>query len=75
MATDVNQSTLAETASMAAELSPRLKIITQVADITQSEAVEGLIKRTVDEFGRLDYGFNVAGMFGNCLQHRFIQSV
>lgn len=36
-------------------------IIGQVADITNAEEIEGLVERTVDEFGRLDHLITSAG--------------
>jgi NAD(P)-dependent dehydrogenase (short-subunit alcohol dehydrogenase family) len=34
------------------------------ADVTRADEVAGLVARTVEQFGRLDYAFNNAGIGG-----------
>lgn len=63
MATDVREQALAETSSITKEINHMATIITEAADITRPEVVDALIKRTVEQFGRVDYAFNVAGSF------------
>ncbi len=45
-------------------LADELGAVYSSCDVTSEEAVEGLVKRAIDELGRLDGAFNCAGILG-----------
>lgn len=47
-----------------ASLLPREKLLAQACDITDAQAIRGLVSATVTRFGRLDGAFNNAGIEG-----------
>lgn len=61
-ATDIKESALEETVSVAKRLNSKANIDTEVADISRPEVIDALISRAVQSFGRVDYAFNIAGL-------------
>ncbi|KIW17685.1 hypothetical protein PV08_04880 [Exophiala spinifera] len=49
---------------MAEAIDPEDKVFTEPADVSDEKEVDRLIKLTVKEFGRVDYGVNFAGVGG-----------
>lgn len=52
---------LQKTRALVETSTPAVKVVVHVADITIADAVEGMIKKCVEHFGRLDFAMNNAG--------------
>lgn len=62
---DFNEQQLNKSAETLRKEFPHCKITTAVVDVRNEEQVEAWMKKTVDEFGKLDGAANVAGTTGN----------
>jgi 3-oxoacyl-[acyl-carrier protein] reductase len=51
-----------ETAKECRRINPELNVITVAADVSSAEAADALVKRVIDEFGRIDILVNNAGI-------------
>ena len=67
VAVDVNETGLARTAELAAELDPKA-VRTVRADVTQEADVAGAVEEAVDAFGGLDAAVNCVGIVGPTLR-------
>ncbi|KAG9234536.1 oxidoreductase [Amylocarpus encephaloides] len=62
--TDISPSSLSSTASELQSAFPHLSIHSVVVDVGDAKAVDDSVSQTVDKFGRIDVGVNVAGIGG-----------
>lgn len=66
--TDINASTLADTAQSISQINPEAEIIHSVGSVSDEAFVESFVNRTVERFGRVDYAVNCAGVLGDALR-------
>lgn len=59
---DLNEAGLKETEAALQKISPEVKTLIVVCDVSEEASVVDFHKRTVDSFGRIDYGVNAAGI-------------
>ncbi|KAK0644895.1 putative short-chain type dehydrogenase/reductase y4lA [Lasiodiplodia hormozganensis] len=67
---DFNEQQLNNSAETLRKEFPHCKITTAVVDVRNEEQVEAWMKKTVDEFGKLDGAANVAGTTGTYVSSR-----
>lgn len=61
---DLNEKGLEETKAKIHEVNPNCEVLLITANVTVPSEVEGFVKQTVDQFGKIDGFFNNAGIEG-----------
>ncbi|MCJ1304217.1 hypothetical protein MMC08_007029 [Hypocenomyce scalaris] len=59
---DLNPTSVEETKKMIETESKGVSVLAVVCDVANEESVQSMVDKTVEEFGRIDYCANVAGM-------------
>ncbi|ROV88689.1 hypothetical protein VSDG_09506 [Cytospora chrysosperma] len=72
--TNTNAAALAQTAREIQKTNPETKITQLVGDVSDKPFVEDLVASAVEDFGRLDYAVNCAGIFGPPLRSHEIST-
>ncbi|EXJ71822.1 uncharacterized protein A1O5_05632 [Cladophialophora psammophila CBS 110553] len=61
---DIHKDSLQETARLAKKINPEAEVVVEAGDIGLEQTAQSLVDIAVKNFGRLDYGLNVAGVAG-----------
>src|SRR3954451_25387887 len=61
---DVNIDSLNETKKLILEVTPEAQVLLITADVSNKEAVQSYVNKTIEEYGRVDGFFNNAGIEG-----------
>lgn len=59
---DISEPGLEQTRSLVSKVSRQAKVILHKVDVTNDASVEGMVKKCVEEFGRIDFACNNAGI-------------
>lgn len=62
---DISSASLTSTSSSLSQLFPHVHFLAIVTDISSPSSVRDLFRKTIDEFKRLDYAVNCAGVLGS----------
>ncbi|KAF8544825.1 short chain dehydrogenase/ reductase [Trichophaea hybrida] len=65
LAADLIPKRLEETARLAKEINPEIRVIAKTTDVTDAAAVKDMVDTAVREFGRIDYSVHCAGIAGD----------
>ncbi|KAF7712360.1 Uncharacterized protein PECH_003471 [Penicillium ucsense] len=66
--TDVNETTLEQTKAAISATYPRSQVFVHPGNITDDQFAENFIRKVVENFGRVDYAVNCAGVLGQAVR-------
>lgn len=66
--TDINTDTLGDTALSLGGVNPGVTVVSVGGNVAEERFVESLVLRAVQQFGRIDYVVNCAGILGDALR-------